>query len=75
MPEDVSVIGFDDSAVAASSRPALTTVRQDIPLKGKAAASALIAAIEARAGRARPYDPPHEVFPTTLVVRDSAGPV
>ena len=30
VPEDVAVIGFDDSAVAAHSNPPLTTVRQDL---------------------------------------------
>jgi len=74
VPDDVSVIGFDDSAVALSTRPQLTTVRQDVPLKGKAAAAALIASMQTRrAGGSA--EVPHHVYPTTLVVRDSAGPV
>ncbi len=74
VPDDVSVIGFDDSAVALSTRPQLTTVRQDVPLKGKAAASALIQSMQARRA-GEDLDVPHHVYPTTLVVRGSAGPV
>jgi DNA-binding LacI/PurR family transcriptional regulator len=74
VPDDLSVTGFDDSAVAVTSRPQLTTVRQDVPLKGEAAAAALVAAMQAqRDGTVLP--PPHHVFPTELVVRDSTGPV
>jgi DNA-binding LacI/PurR family transcriptional regulator len=53
-------------------RPALTTVRQDITAKGKAAAAALTAAIErARTGSTAPAE--HIVLPTELVIRDSSG--
>lgn len=70
VPQDVSVVGFDDSPVAARMRPALTTVRQDFPEKGRAAAAALTAALSGTAPkRAR-----HRVLPTTLVVRESTGP-
>jgi DNA-binding LacI/PurR family transcriptional regulator len=74
VPDDVSVTGFDDSAVAMTSRPQLTTVRQDVRLKGKAAATALIAAMQSRRDGTS-AEPPHHVFPTELVVRDSTGPV
>ena len=68
VPHDLSVVGFDDSPVAARVRPALTTVRQDFAEKGRAAATALTAALSGTAPkRAR-----HRVLPTTLVVRDSS---
>jgi DNA-binding LacI/PurR family transcriptional regulator len=70
VPEDLSVVGFDDNPLAQRMRPALTTVRQDVAAKGHAAAAALTTAIErSRAGatsRAR-----HVLLPTQLVVRDS----
>jgi DNA-binding LacI/PurR family transcriptional regulator len=73
VPEDISVIGFDDSPLAARTRPALTTVRQDVNAKGRAAAAALLQAIERakthRGGRVR-----HLVLPTELVVRASTAP-
>jgi DNA-binding LacI/PurR family transcriptional regulator len=53
-------------------RPALTTVRQDVAAKGRAAAAALTAAIErdrtGAPGRAR-----HVRLPTELVLRDSTA--
>ena len=51
VPGDVSVTGFDDIAAAAHARPALTTVRQELRLKGYAAARLLLdAPIGAPAG-------------------------
>jgi DNA-binding LacI/PurR family transcriptional regulator len=39
LPDDLSIIGFDDNPLAARLRPALTTVRQEVPAKGRLAAS------------------------------------
>lgn len=73
VPGDVSVVGFDDSPLASRVTPALTTVRQDVAGKGRAAAAALAASIEAvRTGGTRPTE--HVVLPTELVVRDSTAP-
>jgi DNA-binding LacI/PurR family transcriptional regulator len=74
VPEDLSVVGFDDSALARRMRPHLTTVRQPIEEKGRTAAAALTTSIERSRssiakGRAR-----HLVLPTELVVRDSTAP-
>ena len=56
LPADLSVVGFDDNPLAARLRPALTTVRQDVAAKGRAAAAELIAAIGA-VGAAQPPGP------------------
>ncbi|HET9945555.1 MAG TPA: LacI family DNA-binding transcriptional regulator [Actinomycetes bacterium] len=73
VPDDLSVVGFDDQPLARRMRPELTTVRQPIAEKGRAAAAALTAVIEAaQAGRTLPAE--HVVLPTELVVRDSTGP-
>jgi DNA-binding LacI/PurR family transcriptional regulator len=46
IPEDVSIVGFDDVALAACSSPALTTIRQPLGLMGQIAAKTLIDRIE-----------------------------
>jgi DNA-binding LacI/PurR family transcriptional regulator len=80
VPGDLSIVGFDDSPVASNSRPALTTVRQDLAEKGHAAAEGLIAAVHAKAGpktpssQEKPDAARHVVLPVELVVRDSTGP-
>ncbi|HEY3438049.1 MAG TPA: substrate-binding domain-containing protein, partial [Actinotalea sp.] len=73
VPEDVSVIGFDDSPMARRVRPALTTVRQDLTAKGHAAATLLMAAIERSRGGGAPVADQVRI-PTELVVRRSTGP-
>jgi LacI family transcriptional regulator len=45
IPQDVSVVGFDDVPLAAHNRIRLTTVRQDAAAMGARAAELLIAAI------------------------------
>ena len=45
MPEDVSVVGFDDIPEAAFSQPPLTTVRQDFAALGREAVRLVVGAI------------------------------
>jgi DNA-binding LacI/PurR family transcriptional regulator len=73
VPQDLSVVGFDDSPLARRLRPALTTVRQDFVAKGQAAAAALTSSIaRSRAGDA--LEPQQHHIPVSLVVRDSTAP-
>lgn len=73
VPDELSVVGFDDNPLAVQIRPALTTVRQDVQAKGRAAAAALARAIEeTRVGR--PVGAEHVMLPAELVVRDSTAP-
>ncbi|MGB9406244.1 MAG: substrate-binding domain-containing protein, partial [Terracidiphilus sp.] len=46
VPEDISVVGFDDVQAATIVQPALTTVRQPLIRMGMLAASELLASIE-----------------------------
>lgn len=53
VPGDLSVAGFDDSALAVRIRPALTTIRRPVRAMARLAATKLIAAIEDRPNDAR----------------------
>lgn len=68
IPEDVALIGFDDSVVARHMHPALTSVRQPIEEMGRRMAELLLEEIAGRVGEERPS----VVLPTQLVVRDSS---
>jgi len=72
VPEDVSVLGFDDVLLAATSNPPLTTIHQPLRAMGEAAASTLLGLIRDEAAGPRP--PVIMVYPR-LVVRESTGPV
>ena len=66
VPEDVSVVGYDDVPFARYSRPALTTISQDTQRAGRLLVSKLI---DAGAGS----DMRSERLPTELIVRESCG--
>ncbi len=69
VPEDVSVVGFDDIQSAAYQNPALTTVRQPLREMGMLAAETLLRRIAAPAHA--PY-PKEIVVQPELVIRASA---
>jgi DNA-binding LacI/PurR family transcriptional regulator len=69
VPEDVAVVGFDDSPAAASIRPTLTTVRQPIQAMGREMARLLMRQIGDPVGV-----PSRVIFPTELVVGESSAP-
>jgi DNA-binding LacI/PurR family transcriptional regulator len=69
VPEDVAVVGFDDSPAAVNVRPALTTVRQPIQAMGREMARLLMRQISDPVGA-----PSRVIFPTELVVRESSAP-
>jgi len=71
VPDDISVVGFDDIDEAENSRPALTTVRQPVREKGAEAARLLLAAVDRR-----DFDQPeHRRLETRLITRASTAPV
>jgi LacI family transcriptional regulator len=70
VPEDISVVGFDDIPVAAFTTPSLTTVRQPLERMGQIAAQTLIDQIEDRAV----YIPEITIEPE-FIVRDSTATV
>jgi LacI family transcriptional regulator len=72
IPEDVSVVGFDDIQSAAFQNPALTTVRQPLREMGMLAAATLLQRIAAPAPA--PY-PKEIVVEPELIVRGSTASV
>jgi DNA-binding LacI/PurR family transcriptional regulator len=70
VPQDISVVGFDDIQWAAFNTPSLTTVRQPLVKMGQIAAETVIGMIEERGE----YTAEIAIEPT-LVVRESTGPV
>lgn len=72
VPRDVSIVGFDDSLLAATTWPELTTVHQPIGDMARAAMELLLRQIRAeRAGRA--VDDRHVRLDYALVLRESAA--
>jgi LacI family transcriptional regulator len=69
VPEDVSIVGFDDIQLAPHINPPLTTMRQDKLGLGAAAGDALVARIAGDPGR-----DPLLRLPVELVVRGSTAP-
>ncbi|KQR35615.1 LacI family DNA-binding transcriptional regulator [Deinococcus sp. Leaf326] len=68
VPEDLSVVGFDDLPFFRGVRPALTTVRQPLDALGQAAVRRLVRLAQ---GEEAPLPPP---LATALVVRESSAP-
>ena len=69
VPEDLSVVGFDDLDLAPHSNPPLTTVHQPIRAKGEEAARLLLRMI-AHPDLERPE---HKTLETRLIIRGSTG--
>jgi LacI family transcriptional regulator len=68
IPEDMSIVGFDDVPTASQLHPALTTVRQPIAEMGRAAVNSLlglVAGLEVAT--------PQITLPTELKIRQSTG--
>jgi LacI family transcriptional regulator len=69
VPNDISVIGFDDIQWAAFNTPSLTTVRQPLGKMGEIAAETIINKIENN------HEHPSEIaIEPTLIVRESTAP-
>ena len=68
IPDDLSIVGFDDTEEALIAVPALTTVRQPLAEMGRTAVSLLLRQLENRR-----FEPLRVELETKLVVRDSTG--
>lgn len=64
VPEDVSIVGFDDIPEAALAQPPLTTVRQPLEEKGRAAGRLLVAQLRGETLR-------KQLFPVKVLIRNT----
>jgi LacI family transcriptional regulator len=73
VPDDLSVVGFDDTALATSVWPELTTVKQPIAAMAEAAVELLIADLRSRrVGSPRKFA--ERVLSHAMIIRESSGP-
>lgn len=66
VPDDISVVGYDDIRMAAYFSPSLTTIRQDVTKAGRLLVSKILRRLEGEPVRS-------ELLPTELIVRESCG--
>jgi LacI family transcriptional regulator len=69
VPQDLSIVGFDDTDISQATDPMLTTVRQPLAELGRTAVTMLFRMIKRHELDAR-----HVELATDLVVRGSSGP-
>ncbi len=65
VPEDISVIGFDDVSLARMSNPPMTTVHQDIQMKGRLAVQYIMESLEGDETKKE------NILPISIVERES----
>ena len=69
IPEELSIVGFDDLPISRWVSPPLTTVRQPLAEMGRIAAEMLLSMIDQRESRGRQVE-----LATELIVRSSTAP-
>jgi LacI family transcriptional regulator len=73
VPQDISVVGFDDTMLATSVWPELTTVKQPIAAMAEAALELLIADLRSRMAKTQ-RRVNERVLSHALIIRESSGP-
>ncbi len=68
VPQAVAIVGFDDTPIASTHRPSISSVRQDATAAGRALGKAILAMIEST--DAAPLTTP---LPVALIVRESSS--
>ena len=70
VPDDLSVIGFDDYPVSSELCPPLTTIRRPLAEAGRMAAESILNFLESNGKGLLP----RRILPTELVIRDTTSP-
>lgn len=73
IPRDISIVGFDDVALATNVWPELTTVRQPIAQMAETAVAMLLARLRRRGG-SEVAEGEELIVPYELIVRESTAP-
>jgi LacI family transcriptional regulator len=73
VPDDISIVGFDDTPLATSVWPELTTVKQPIAAMAEAAVDLLVADLRTRRSGS-PHKGMERVLSHALMIRESSGP-
>lgn len=78
IPDDITITGFDDTPVASTIWPMLTTIHQPVTAMGRSAMRLMLEEIRRRRGpQARsdtPRPDPHHIMKYTLIKRESSAP-
>jgi LacI family transcriptional regulator len=69
VPQDLSIVGFDDLPIAMSATTALTTIRQPFVEIGRAGVGLIVRQLSGEPSRGLQLE-----LPTRLIVRESTGP-
>lgn len=72
VPKDLSIVGFDNTAIAVAVWPELTTVEQPVAAMARKAVELVFE--EIRRKRSGTGEPRQSLHPHSLIVRDSSGP-
>ena len=74
IPEQVTIVGFDDTPMATTLWPELTTIRQPVTAMGKAAVALMLEELRARrSGRTRPAT--DQIMKFSLIKRQSSAAI
>lgn len=66
IPDDISIVGFDNISIAQMTTPTLTTIHQDVNLKGTLAVDFMLQRLEGK-----PLEAIEIMLPTKLIKRES----
>jgi LacI family transcriptional regulator len=74
VPEDLSIVGFDDTPIAASVWPALTTIHQPVAAMARSAVDLLLEEVRRQRDGETTATPRQLLHPHTLIMRESTAP-
>ena len=74
IPQEISVVGFDDSSLAQFVWPTLTTARQPVAEYGKLAVELLVERIDGNAKTGQGEKPVSIKLAHEIIIRNSSGP-